>query len=282
VGRKQAVLVSALMSLVLVTGAACGSDRNGGLTGDPTTLVHAAPERTDSVGTAQVDIGVNVASARGGLAGTGIVDFADGRGDMSFERTGADAHTGAHYRLIVDGGTGYLSGTGLPLTGGRSWLSGPLPDVAEAAAHDVAPLDSLIVRPGAGLALSLLRGATRVLPYGGEEVEGANALRYSFLVDLSLAEAAASPAERPALAAAARFIGPIRFPGDVWLDSQGRVRRVQFATNPRAESTTTQPSFFPKDGIYISFIVIDFTKFGTAAAVRLPDAASVQSVSAPF
>ena len=216
VGRRPEVLMVALVILGLSV-TACGADRSGGITGNPTVLVHLAPARTVAAGTARVDATMDVASGAG-LIGTGVVDFATESGEMTFQRTGVQARTRDRYDLVVEGGTGYLAGTGLAVPGGRAWLSGSLPDVAEDAAHQIAPLDSLMVRPGSGLALAYLRGALNVLPYGGEEVEGSSTLRYSFLVDLGQAEAASPPADRPALEAAARFIGPIRFPGDVWLD----------------------------------------------------------------
>jgi hypothetical protein len=248
---------------------ACTSGPGRVLSGDPTALVRAAADRTDAAHTAQVSVAVAVATGPG-LVGTGVVDFPLGQAQVRFQRTGSLAKTGDRFDLVVDGADAYLGGV-LPSAGPiGNYLRGALPDVAQTAKQRIAPLDSLLVRPGAGMALAFLRGAQHVLPYGGQEVEGASTMRYSFVIDLVAAQSAAAPGERPALAAAAGALGGVQEPSDVWLDSAGRVRRLQFATDPKLRTTTTKPNFFTEDGEFLSFITIDFGKFGSPAPVTVP------------
>jgi hypothetical protein len=83
--------------------------------------------------------------------------------------------------------------------------------------------------------------------------------------------AASPPGERAALAAADAAIGHITFPGDVWLDAAGRIRRLQFAADPKARTTTTRPGLFLEDeGEYLSFLIIDFSQFGVPVTVNVP------------
>jgi hypothetical protein len=158
------------------------------------------------------------------------------------------------------------------VAGKPSFVSGALVDVAQVSHDRVTPLDNLMARPGAGLAVALLRGASKVLPYGGQEVAGTSTLRYSFVVDLAAASAASPPSERPTLDAANKAIGDVLEPADVWIDRNGRVRQLQFATDPKLRTTTTKPNLLgiTQDGEYLSFIIIDFSRFGAAAPVTVP------------
>jgi hypothetical protein len=268
-------VIAALTVSAVAAGVGCAAGPGAVLKGDPTVFIHAAPDRTLHAGTAKVSVSLGVAVGPG-LAGDGVVDFRRSAAEMAFQRTGAGARTGDRYEVVVAGAQGYVSGTGL-----AGWLSGPLPDVAAATRARIAPLDRLLVRPGAGLALAFLRGAEKVLPYGGEEVEGTSTLRYSFVIDLAAAIAASPPDQRPALTAAATFIGNVLEPADVWLDGAGRVRRLQFATDPLLRSTTTKANFFTEDGEVLSFIMIDFAAFGQPASISLPPPAEVHVLSGP-
>jgi len=256
-------------AVAMVLGGACGGGPAPALRGDPTTLVRAAADRTISAQTARVTIALGVATGPG-IVGSGVANLALGRAQLNFQRTGALAKTQDRFDLVVDGAEGYLAGTGPAAAGTLRMVQGSLPDLAAQARSRIAPLDALLVRPGAGTALAFLRGAQKVLPYGGQEVQGASTMRYSFVIDLAAAEAASPPGQRPALAAAAGAIGDVLEPADVWLDSNGRVRRVQFATDPKLHTTTTKPSLFAEDGEYLSFIDIDFSAFGSPAPVSLP------------
>jgi hypothetical protein len=256
---------------VVVAAIGCTTGPGNVLKGDPTTIVHAAADRTVAAGTAHVDVTMGVATGPG-MAGSGVVDFVRRRSDLTFQRTGSQASTGDRFELIVDGAEGFLSGVGPVVAGKPSFVSGALVDVAQVSHDRVTPLDNLMARPGAGLAMALLRGATKVLPYGGQEVAGTSTLRYSFVVDLAAASAASPPSDRPMLDAANKAIGGVLEPADVWIDRDGRVRQLQFATDPKLRTTTTKPNLLgiTQDGEYLSFIIIDFSRFGVAAPVTVP------------
>jgi hypothetical protein len=63
-----------LAALVLL--AACGGDRTGGPTGDPTAVVQASPDRTVAAGRAHVVVATRAA------VGTGTIDFATGKASL--------------------------------------------------------------------------------------------------------------------------------------------------------------------------------------------------------
>jgi hypothetical protein len=102
---------------------------------------------------------------------------------------------------------------------------------------------------------------------------GVSTYRYTFDVDLQMAIANSPAADRPALQAAADAIGPVQWPADVWLDDQGRVRRLQMAENPFTHTTTTKPNLLiTEDGNYLALTNIEFYDFGTPVAVSPPPA----------
>lgn len=242
--------------------------------------MRAAADRTMAVGTARAAV-----SIAADLAGTGTVDWRAATATFNFARTGAQAHLGDKFDIVVAGDREWLraegASGGLPGTSAaQPWIDGS-PRAVVARAHSrVDPLGTLLVRPGIGTGLAFLRGATKVTSYGGEEVQGVSTFRYTFEVDLTQAIANSPPADRSALQAAADAIGPVLWPADVWLDSSGRVRRLQMAENPFAHTTTTRASLlFTQDGNYLALTNIQFSDFGVPATIAGPPADQVVQVS---
>ncbi len=258
-------------TLVVVTAGGCANAAPAALRGDPAAVVRAAADRTMAAGTAQVDV-----SVAADLSGSGVVDLAREEGRFTFSRTGATAHLGDHFDVVVEGGREWVRASGaaggLPGTApDRPWLSGSPADVGAVVRARVPPLETVMVRPGLGTDVAFLRGATRVAPYGGEEVRGVNTYRYTLEVDLPTAISASPPDQRPELEAAAAAIGPVRWPADVWLDAQGRVRRLQMAEDPQLHTTTTKANLLiTEDGNYLALTNIQFYDFGGAAAISPP------------
>lgn len=73
------------------------------------------------------------------------------------------------------------------------------------------------------LALDVVRGAVRVRHYGGLEVQGVGTIKYELDVDPARALAATPAGRRRRLA---RVMPSRRFYADVFIDTQGRIRRV--------------------------------------------------------
>ncbi|MEU9015484.1 hypothetical protein AB0D12_38470 [Streptomyces sp. NPDC048479] len=109
-------------------------------------------------------------------------------------------------------------------------------------------------------AAELLRGARDVTYVGEEELAGTKVRHYRGTTDIAQAARVAEPHARASLAAAAKGFAKDIVPFDVYLDEQGRLRKVRHRfsfTNqgrPVAVASTT--------------LLYDF---GTPVAVRLPD-----------
>jgi len=79
------------------------------------------------------------------------------------------------------------------------------------------------------LAIDLVRGAVRIFTYGGVEVQGVGTIRYELDVDPAKAVAAAPPDRRERLARV--LPAKKQFYADVYIDTQGRIRRGLLPSN---------------------------------------------------
>jgi hypothetical protein len=274
--RRAAAGAAAVFALgALFSG--CGGPTPAAWSGSPVSVVRASADRTLAASTAAVAVTLAQDTAGTGVSGTGSVDFATQQAALSLGRTGSAAARDDQFVVVVDGGRDYVMASGperggMPGTSaGRPWLAGTPARIA-ATGHDrISPLDTLIVRPGAGTALALLRGATDALVYGGQEIRGEGTLRISVHIDLQQAARASPPDQRPALLEAAAAIGPVLWPADVWIDQQGRVVRLEIAEDPELHTTTTRGNLFiTDDGNPLALTDLDFSDFGAPAKISVP------------
>jgi hypothetical protein len=265
-------------ALVAGLAGACGGAAPQAWRGSPVSVVRAAADRTVAAGSARVDVTLAQDTAGTGVSGTGLVDWATGDATLSVGRTGAAAARDERFTVVVGGGTDYVTGSSgrgagpVPgTTSARPWLAGSPGAVATAAHARIAPLDTLLMRPGAAMDVAFLRGTVDALAYGGQEVEGVNTFRYSVHVDLAQAAASSPASQRPALEAAAAAIGPVLWPADVWIDEQGRVVRIELAEDPELHTTTTRGNLFiTDDGNPLALTDLVFSEFGVPANISLP------------
>lgn len=75
--------------------------------------------------------------------------------------------------------------------------------------------------------VDLVRGAVDVVSYGGQPIRGVSTFRYEVVVNVERALAVAPPARQPATRAMAERVGSSSFYADVWVDNDGRLRRIQ-------------------------------------------------------
>lgn len=123
-------------------------------------------------------------------------------------------------------------------------LSGP------GASHDYPELG----HPSA--VVDLVRGAVEVVSYGGAAVRDASTFRYETVIDVERAVRATPDARQAAVRALADRLRAPTFYADVWVDGEGRLRRVQM---PVAK-TTKRPGF--RDRSRPSLVTVDFFAFG--------------------
>ncbi|MBD0840454.1 MULTISPECIES: hypothetical protein [unclassified Streptomyces] len=113
-------------------------------------------------------------------------------------------------------------------------------------------------------AAELLRGARSVTFVGDEQLAGVAVRHYRGTADLRRAAESASPGGRDSLAAAAKGFASSQVPFDVYLDEQGRIRKVRH----RFSFVNAQGGVRDSVAVASTTLLYDF---GVAVDVRLPD-----------
>jgi hypothetical protein len=105
------------------------------------------------------------------------------------------------------------------------------------------------------LAIDVVRGAVRIDTFGGVGVQGVGTMMYEIDVDPAKALAAAPPARRERLATA---LPATPFYADVFIDTQGRIRRVLLPVD------LTVPRQYGDSKITNQEMTVDFFDFTSA------------------
>lgn len=85
--------------------------------------------------------------------------------------------------------------------------------------------------------VDLVRGAVDSVSYGGAAVRGVSTFRYETVINVERAVRETPAARRPGIEALAQLLGSPAFYADIWVDDDGRLRRVQVPL----EKTTHRP-----------------------------------------
>jgi hypothetical protein len=85
--------------------------------------------------------------------------------------------------------------------------------------------------------VDLVRGALEVVSYGGTAVREASTFRYETVIDVEAAVRATPEGRKASARAMADRLGSPAFYADIWVDGEGRIRRVQVPV----EKTTKRP-----------------------------------------
>ncbi|MFF2024083.1 hypothetical protein ACFVW2_20065 [Streptomyces sp. NPDC058171] len=260
----------AVVAAVAVTGLLAGTT---GCTGtgvvagqlppaDPVDAVHRAAARLVGAGTAKARTAMDMATGgtRVTIRGEGVYDFARRLGRLRVvlpqDPTGSPRQRPIT-ELLAPGAL-YMKnrGAGVPAD---KWVR-----VDTASVSDGNLVTGGVTDPFA--AAELLRGARAVRHVGQTRVAGTPVQHYRGTADLARAAAVASRETRSALAAAAKGFSTREVPFDVYLDAQGRVRKVRH-----------QFSFVNErhaDAVAVASTTLLFG-FGAPVDVRLPDAGDI-------
>jgi hypothetical protein len=167
--------------------------------------------------------------------------------------------TSAYYRLPAGA-----------LPGGKRWVRLDLQDVADASGLDLGPLVQGSQADPAQHLLWLSALDPAVTRVAEEEIRGAPTIRYRAVVDLGRLEGQAPPGKKAEWSAYVQMLrerlGLELIPVEVWVDADGRVRRLAhelgFAGPGRTASVTT-----------------DLHDFGVAVNASAPPPGQVAAVS---
>jgi len=151
----------------------------------------------------------------------------------------------------------------LTVAAGRARFEAGAPDarrtgVVDFAAPTVAQGDDATPYPELNdprSVVDLVRGALAAESYGGAAVRGASTFRYEAVVNVERAVAETPADRRATMAGFARLIGSPAFYVDVWVDDEGRLRRVQIPLKRTAERPAARSKVIPQ------YLTVDFFEF---------------------
>ena len=255
-----------LLAAVLV--AAC----SGGAS--PVERVVASPGRTAALGTAKISQRIEVTpsdAARGEatvVTGRGAVDFDAGEGTLTVSAAGEQ------FEVVFRGTTVYEHLPEVAAAAGKEWIRIDLDSLGESVG--VEGLGDLMKSQSGDPSASLhyLRGAQgSVRTVGKESIRGVPTTWYDTTVDIEKAAAGAPAARRATIRQLKEVFGISRIPTDVWIDGDGRVRRM---TQTVDYSAAADSGRFPAGSLPETMeVTVEFHDFGSPVSVRLPPADDV-------
>jgi hypothetical protein len=163
------------------------------------------------------------------------------------------------------------------MPGGKPWVKLDISKAAAAAGIDTSQLGSLGQEEDPTKFLEYLRASSGgVVSLGSETVNGVPTTHYSATLQMSRILDRLPGAQQAAAKAALEKLGSAgSIPVEVWVDAQGRVRRMQMSLSGLAGSGGSAAAA----GIGGS-ITIDFKSYGPVPAVVAPPASEVFDMSA--
>lgn len=113
--------------------------------------------------------------------------------------------------------------------------------------------------------VDLVRGALGSVAYGGAAVRGSSTFRYEVVINVERAVAETPAASQARMEAFAAALGAPAFYADVWIDTDGRLRRIQLPV----EKTTKRPP--DRSKMLPRLVTVDFFNFAIATATTIED-----------
>jgi hypothetical protein len=189
--------------------------------GDPVGVLHRAAQRLTDAGSSRARTSMEMATGgtRVTIRGEGVYDYRRQLGRLTVLLPQDPAGPRRPITELLVPGALFMKnrGAGVPTD---KWVR-----------VDTATLsDGNLVTGGATdpfAAAEVLRGTRRAMFVGATEVAGAEVWHYRGTADLAVAARGATPANRQALASAAKGFATAEVPFDVYLDDAGRIRKVR-------------------------------------------------------
>jgi hypothetical protein len=257
----------------LLVAAACGAGTSA------VTVVTRSATRTTEARTARVSSVVRITAPSGPLASgrvlqsDGAVDFTTGQATfrVTTETSTIDA--------VIDGTAVYEHIPQLAsAAGGKTWLKIDFKTVGQLAG--VPGLSSVAQSQPSDptQALDYLRGASsRITTVGHAAVRGVPTTKYRVTVDLNRAAASLGPDRRAVLRQLIDQLGlKPAFPVEVWVDAQGRVRRMHLVLD---YSPPNPPPNVARGSLPSSVdLTMELFDFGTPVTAQAPPADQVTDI----
>ncbi|MFH9549454.1 hypothetical protein [Streptomyces sp. NPDC017435] len=263
-GLVGAGVLAGLVAGICAGAAGCtggGAAAEDGRAADPVATLHRAADALVDAGTSKARTSMEMATGgtRVTIRGQGVYDYRRQLGELKVLLPQDPAGTSEHRpitELLAPGALFMKNRDGVP---DDKWVR-----VDTAALSDGNLVTGGATDPFA--AAEVLRGTRTARYVGRTEVAGTAVRHYRGTADLVVAARNASVGGRDALRAAAKGFATARVPFDVYLDDQGRVRKVRhrfsFVNGQRKEAVAVASTTLLYD-------------FGAPVEVRLPAARDI-------
>lgn len=268
VAAVAAVAVAALVLAACGTGSGARSSRPPSVTRTtPLELVAASADRTAAAKTSKLALDMVVTdSADLTITGTGALDYVTARARLDV--TASSPSNGVTSRISerLVGNSVYLDVSDVArgglgsVVGGKRWLKVDIGDDALRRAGLGA--SSALGSSDPSQVLQALRGVADVRDVGHDVVRGVDTTHYATNVDLQKAIANTPSHDRNDVRRALGMLGSTTIPVDVWVDAQGRARRLTV----HADASTYGASGSA------STMTVELYDFGAAVDVQPPPA----------
>ncbi|MFF1296621.1 MULTISPECIES: hypothetical protein [unclassified Streptomyces] len=255
-------VVAGVVAVFCAGAAGCSGSgvaaEDGRSSGDAVEVVRAAADRLVEARSSKARTSMEMATGgtRVTIRGEGIYDYRRRLGELKVLLPQDPAGTSEHRPIteLLAPGALFMKnrGAGVP---SDKWVR-----VETASLSDGNLVTGGATDPFA--AAELLRGTRSAAYVGKTDVAGTEVRHYRGVADLTVAARDASAGNRSALGAAAKGFATARVPFDVYLDDDGRIRKVRHRfsfVNGQQEGTVAVAS---------TTLLYDF---GVAVDVRLPD-----------
>ncbi|HVE47379.1 MAG TPA: hypothetical protein VNA57_11625 [Acidimicrobiales bacterium] len=258
--------------VVAVLGAACGSEEK-----TPQQILAGAPAETAAARTSKVALNVSV---KGGaesvdFKGDGAFDFKSQRGRLVLDLSSLGlAGAGGTTEIVFNADVVFMKlPFDLPQLQAKPWVRIDLTKLDELSGIDVSQLRQIQSNDPTA-ALNYLRGATdNVQVLGQEDVRGARTTHYKALIDLQKAAREVAPQYKDDITQIIKQLGSDTIDSDVWLDDEGRLRKLQYQVDLSKVDLPIQEGAPPPTGTLTA--VFELFDFGTDIAVADPPADQV-------
>jgi len=278
---RAAVVVVAVASVVA---AACGtgsqpsrSSQQRSTLPTPLELVAASADRTAAAKTSRVSLELSVTGSDAvTITGDGNVDYVTARMALDMSVSSASAGVVATTSERVVGSALYLDVSGIPgsgfdrALGGKRWVK---VDIGDDALHRLGLDDtSALGSSDPSQVLQALRGVADVREVGHDVVRGVDTTHYAANVDLQRAIASTPSQDRNDARRALGMLGSTTIPIDVWVDAQGRARRMTVHADTSALGVSGRAFT----------MTVELYDFGAPVDVQPPPADDTVDLSALF
>jgi hypothetical protein len=274
-------MLAALGAALALGACGAGSSHGAGTSGagatagnDAGRIVAASADATNAARSAHMSMTIDMSERgySGAVTADGAFDFANRTGALTMDMTsmGIPGIRGAIELRIVDGviymNLGSMLGStpeARQLFGDKPWIKLDLTKAGAAGAGGAGGFGGLGTSDPTST-LDALRGAgSDVRVVGHDEVRGVDTTHYHATIDLARALDKLPAAQRDAAARAMRTLGTGSVPADIWIDAQGRLRKLTMTLDATTEGT------------HVGAVTMELFDFGTPVDVEAPPADQV-------